>query len=265
MASKVFISWGGDLSKKLAEEINNWLPSVLQFVKPYFSPDDIEKGSRWESSIVNELDSSNVGIICLTKDNINRPWILFEAGALSKNFGKSNVCTILFNVDSADFSGPLTSFQATKFEKSDFKKLLQTINNTGGESKLSPTVLTEVFEMWWPRLEEKISNILSSNKIESKTDQRTERDILEEILELSRMSSKRDSRKRSPRHIIRRLIDLLIEMQHRSLMKDEKGIHFIDPVIENELPAIVEQLCYELDCLDVFERYKIQKNQLFFK
>lgn len=29
MASKVFISWGGDLSKRLAEEVKNWLPSVL--------------------------------------------------------------------------------------------------------------------------------------------------------------------------------------------------------------------------------------------
>ena len=94
MASKVFISWGGELSKRLAEEVRNWLPSVLQFVKPYFTPDDIEKGSRWESNIANELETSNVGIICLTKDNINRPWILFEAGALSKNFGKSKVCTI---------------------------------------------------------------------------------------------------------------------------------------------------------------------------
>lgn len=148
MASKVFISWGGELSKKLAEEIKNWLPSVLQFVKPYFTPDDIEKGARWESNIANELATSNVGIICLTKDNINRPWILFEAGALSKNFGKSNVCTILFNIESSQITGPLTSFQATKFDKADFKKLIKTINDTGNESKLDAKVLDDVFEMW---------------------------------------------------------------------------------------------------------------------
>lgn len=121
MASKVFISWSGDLSKKLAEEVRLWLPGVLQFVKPYFTPNDIEKGTRWSTEITNELENSNAGIICLTKDNINKPWILFEAGALSKNFGKANVCTILFNLDSADLTGPLTSFQATKFDKSDLK------------------------------------------------------------------------------------------------------------------------------------------------
>jgi hypothetical protein len=98
MASKVFISWSGELSKKLAEEVRMWLPGVLQFVKPYFTPNDIEKGTRWSTEIASELESSNAGIICLTKDNINKPWILFEAGALSKNFGKTNVCTILFNV-----------------------------------------------------------------------------------------------------------------------------------------------------------------------
>ena len=75
MATKVFISWGGDLSKKLAEELRKWLPSVLQFVKPYFTPDDIEKGTRWESHIAQELESSDVGVLCLTRDNIERPWI----------------------------------------------------------------------------------------------------------------------------------------------------------------------------------------------
>ena len=166
MASKVFISWGGNLSKRLAEEIKKWLPSVLQFVKPYFTPDDIEKGARWESNIAQELSSSNIGIICLTKDNINRPWILFEAGALSKNLEKSNVCTILFNVDSSEITGPLTCFQATKFDEADFKKLIKTINNTGGESKLDPAVLDEVFNMWWPRLKERIEQIIREYKDE---------------------------------------------------------------------------------------------------
>ena len=66
MASKVFISWGGNLSKRLAEEIKNWLPSVLQFVKPYFTPEDIEKGTRWESNIANELSNSDVGFLSST-------------------------------------------------------------------------------------------------------------------------------------------------------------------------------------------------------
>lgn len=97
MATKVFISWSGELSNKLAEAVRQWLPGVLQFVKPYFTPSDIEKGARWGSDILTELDSSDIGIICLTKENLEKPWILFESGALSKNFEKSRVCTLLFN------------------------------------------------------------------------------------------------------------------------------------------------------------------------
>jgi hypothetical protein len=43
---KVFISWSGDRSKQLAEAIHWWLPNVMQFVKPYFTPADIDKGRK---------------------------------------------------------------------------------------------------------------------------------------------------------------------------------------------------------------------------
>ncbi len=43
---KVFISWSGNNSKKLGETLRDWLPAVLQVVKPYFTPSDTEKGTR---------------------------------------------------------------------------------------------------------------------------------------------------------------------------------------------------------------------------
>lgn len=253
MASKVFISWSGDLSKKLAEEVRLWLPGVLQFVKPYFTPNDIEKGTRWSTEIASELESSNAGIICLTKDNINKPWILFEAGALSKNFGKANVCTILFNLDNADLTGPLTSFQATKFDKTDFKKLLITINNTGSESKLESAVLNDVFEMWWPKLEQKIKEILQNHVESSPNALRSEREILEEVLELTRISTKRFPRGRDiSRNAVRRLIDNFTEMQYR-LMKysgSKESMVFYD-----EMRMVVKDLCMEMDDPELYERF----------
>lgn len=257
MASKVFISWGGNLSKRLAEEIKKWLPSVLQFVKPYFTPDDIEKGARWESNIAQELSSSNIGIICLTKDNINRPWILFEAGALSKNLEKSNVCTILFNVDSSEITGPLTCFQATKFDEADFKKLIKTINNTGGESKLEPAVLDEVFNMWWPRLKERIEQIIREYKDEPHTEDRTEREILEEVLDLTRMYAKRSPRKSEARHALKRLLITLDNMQMRVPMMGE---HSSTEYFEELYPAI-EILCMELDCPSLFEEFMMRRRE----
>ena len=79
---RIFISWSGDLSRELGEAIRDWLPGVLQSVKPFFTPNDIEKGARWNKDISNELEQSSFGIFCLTKENLSRPWIMFEAGAL---------------------------------------------------------------------------------------------------------------------------------------------------------------------------------------
>lgn len=251
MASKVFISWGGELSKKLAAEISNWLPRVLQFVKPYFTPDDIEKGARWESHIAEELSSSNVGIICLTKDNFERSWILFEAGALSNNLGKSNVCTILFDVDSSNMKGPLTCFQATKFEKTDFKKLIQTINNTGGESQLDTSTLNDVFEMWWPKLEKNISEILSSNN-EVSVRKRSERDILEEILGLARMNAQQSPKKSTTlESSLNKLMNAYLEIE-RCLPRTCR--HEANVSI-NDFDEALSRLCMELDCMVLYNRF----------
>ncbi len=259
MASKVFISWSGDLSKKLAEEVRLWLPGVLQFVKPYFTPNDIEKGARWSTEIANELESSNAGIICLTKDNISKPWILFEAGALSKNFGKANVCTILFNLDSADLSGPLTSFQATRFDKTDFRKLLTTINNTGGESKLESAVLNDVFEMWWPKLEAKINELVNSHTVSATDNIRSDREILEEVLDLARVNSKRLPRRGEfSRQTVLRLVDALLEVQFR-LMKigDRESISLL-----HELRVPIKEMCYELDLPEVYKRFRTSQDEI---
>jgi hypothetical protein len=185
---KVFISWSGVTSKKVAEQIREWLPTVLQTVKPYFTPSDIEKGTRWSSDIAKELDDSKAGIFCVTKENINSQWLMFEAGAISKKVEQSLVCPILIGLDNSDISGPLTQFQTTLFEKSDFKKLVSDLNKANGDNKLEESVLLTVFEKFWPDLEEKISVILKTDGTASakEEDIRTDREILEEVLELSR-------------------------------------------------------------------------------
>ncbi len=224
LATKVFISWSGDLSKQLAESLRQWLPGVLQFVKPYFTPEDIEKGTRWGSDIVKELETSEIGILCLTSTNTESPWILFEAGALSKSLEKSRVCTVLFGLETTDLKGPLTIFQHTRFQKEDFRKLVKAINATGGDAKLEDTVFDGVFEMWWPKLAEKIDGILGSHKTGAAASNRSERDILEEILELTRINAKY---KRSPREIPPEIVIELVEGIDRMMMME--GPRFRDP------------------------------------
>jgi len=147
---RVFITWSGDRSRKLAEIIRKWLPGVLQSVKPYFSPDDVAKGARWFPEISKELDESRVGLLCITRDNLSAPWLLFEAGALGKNLEKSKVCPLLFGVEPTDLKGPLTQFQGARFTKVEFKQTVKMINGELGESGLSNDVFDGVFDMWRP-------------------------------------------------------------------------------------------------------------------
>ncbi|MBO0930000.1 toll/interleukin-1 receptor domain-containing protein [Fibrella aquatilis] len=184
----LFISWSGDDSKAIAQLLKNWIPKILQAVKPYFTPSDIEKGAKWETEITKKLNECNIGIICLTSENKEKPWILFEAGALSNKLDKSKVCPLLFGLSNSDLTGPLATFQTTIFVKDEFKKLMQTINNQLGDNVLADNTFQELFDTFFPKLESDVSSILSkTNALKiSPSPVRSDRDILDEILELTR-------------------------------------------------------------------------------
>ncbi len=185
---KVFISWSGEKSQKLAEALKDWLPAVIQAVKPYFTPEDIEKGARWSSEISKELEESRIGIICLTRTNLNASWIMFEAGALAKSIKKSRVIPILFDVEPSELQGPLLQFQATSFNKKDFFKLIKTINSALEENSLEVKVLESVFDKWWSEIEKTVTNILENSKNIEELEPRSDRELLEEILDITRAS-----------------------------------------------------------------------------
>lgn len=181
---KIFISWSGKRSQALANAIRDWLPNVIQAIEPWVSADDIDKGSRWSTDIAIQLEESKIGIICLTPENLEAQWILFEAGALSKTLKKTYVCPYLFEVEPADIKGPLVQFQSTRANKNDTLKLIHTINQALEDEALPKEKLNEAFEVWWPKFEKSLENI---PYIETKQEpQRSDREILEEILELVR-------------------------------------------------------------------------------
>jgi hypothetical protein len=207
---KVFISWSGDLSKALAEIMRGWIPAVLQAAKPYFSPDDIAKGARWSAEVAAELEASRIGLVCLTSDNLDAPWIMFESGALSKSLGKSKVCPILFGAQPSDLKGPLVQFQAAKFEKGEIERVVRMMNAELGESALAPDVLGTVFEMWWPRLQKQVEAELSKPTAVPKSAERSERELIQEILELTRSNAMNAGRPRTVGQVSPRAIDDLL-------------------------------------------------------
>jgi hypothetical protein len=155
-------------------------------VRPYFSPDDVAKGTRWATEIARELEACRVGLICLTPDNLTEPWLMFEAGALAKSLDSSRVCPLLFGgVEPSDLTGPLAQFQSARFEAAEVKRVLRTINAAMEDSALPTDVLNTVFEKWWPELERDIATELERAP-QQRRHVRPEREILQELLELSR-------------------------------------------------------------------------------
>lgn len=125
----------------------------------------------------------------VTPDNMDAPWLTFEAGALSRTLDQTFVCPYLFDIRPSDLRGPLVQFQAAE----DTRRLVFTINNALLDSALAAKHLERAFDAFWPDLESSLARIKNSVKSEHPRVERSEREILEEILGLVREQAKRGS------------------------------------------------------------------------
>lgn len=178
----VFLSWSGPRSKSAAEAFCEWLPQIIQNVKPFYSPNDIEKGARWSEEIRTKLESIHYGLIFLTPENQHAPWIQFEAGALSK-LDRSRVVPIVLDMRPADVTGPLAQLQVVSFNKTDIFKLVREINSSLGELAADEKALEKLLESLWPGLESGLKAAISIAPGIEVPDQRDSDEILDEILE----------------------------------------------------------------------------------
>lgn len=159
---KIFISWSGNKSKEVAQLFGEWLQDVIQVVEPWFSSRDIEKGTVWFTEISDQLAKTNLGIICLTKNNKNEPWILFESGALVKGLKTNRVFTFLIDIKPEEIKGPLAQFNHTFPNKDSILQMLIAINKSGdNDSFLKEERLKKIFDKYWPEFDEKFQHILS--------------------------------------------------------------------------------------------------------
>jgi hypothetical protein len=183
MGNTVFISWSGERSRYVAEALRGWLPVVLQAANPWMSAQDAEKGTRWEPEIMSKLEESDIGIVCLTPQNLDSPWLLFEAGALAKKIGKSRVCTYLLDLTPAEVPPPMGMFQHTVIARDETRKLLEAINNSQAKP-IGKDILDASFSALWPSLEEKIKAIPQAQ--EPAKPVRSLNDMMEELLAITR-------------------------------------------------------------------------------
>lgn len=155
---RIFASWSGEDSRAAAELFRDWLPNVLQEVEVWVSSQDISKGEKWSESLWASLSDHQFGILLVTKTNFSAPWILFEAGALSKSV-KSLVIPILCNLGRTDIaSSPLNQFQNATASREDIYQVVASINDAC-ERRLTRERLRSTLDKWWPDFEQEFGKI----------------------------------------------------------------------------------------------------------
>lgn len=169
----------------MATVLRDWLPQVINAVEPFLSS-DIDAGARWQSEVAAELEKTDFGILCVTAENQQAPWLNFEAGALAKAMDASRVVPLAIGLSPAEIQNPLGQFQAQPLNQTGMGKIVSTINSA--LSRPLPTERVEkAMSKWWPDFESEIQKIeqqLSLDVVEEPV--RSDRELLEDILDTVR-------------------------------------------------------------------------------
>ena len=125
---KVFLSWSGQYSKQVATLFANWIPCVIQEIEIFMSTEAISAGDRWNDVITDALDDIDFGLLFVTEENKEKPWLLFEAGALAKNVSRSKVIPIIIDASELELSrSPLFAFQHVGMTKDGVSRVMRSI------------------------------------------------------------------------------------------------------------------------------------------
>jgi hypothetical protein len=178
---RIFTSWSGERSKAAALGLKSLLQDLFEDAVQVFVSDHISPGEAWAKRLGTELEESEFGILCLTQENFQAPWLLFEAGAIAKKFGTSRIVPYLIDqLPSASERSPLAQFQHVRADHEGTHRLVETINSIRENPKPMDR-LERSFAKWWPDLEQTL-NVLQGS-IQNQPVVRSDRELLETILQ----------------------------------------------------------------------------------
>lgn len=178
---QVFISWSGNVSRGVAETLASFIQHVVRGVNTFISTQDIDAGDRWEARVSEELERTHHAILCVTRDNQSSPWLNYEAGALGKGLGRAKVIPYTLGFPPSEMQvGPLSRFQGVKNDEAGTWSLVRTLNRAMS-SPNDEEFVREDFDLWWPRLQQKMSEVLAEDPNATERNAPSERDLLLEM------------------------------------------------------------------------------------
>lgn len=186
---RIFVSWSQERSRAVASILHGFLPRIVQALEPWMSERDIDSGARWQQEIGDRLATTDVGICVVTRENVHRPWLNFEAGAISKSMRRSRLIPFRFDLAQSELSGPIAQFQGRGCTRDEVFAMLSDLNGMLDEKALSEVHLADTFERYWTSISDEFEKVRVDPKLRPAPDgipQRSDRDVMEEILGLTR-------------------------------------------------------------------------------
>lgn len=153
---RVFLSWSGQRSRMVASALHQLLPSMLHSVTCWMSDNDIPKGKPWFEELTRELNTIVFAVVCVTKENLKSPWMLWESGFLSSasKLGDRHIVPLALGMKKDSLGGPLAVYQAADTSRDDFLRVVRRINESvEKERQIALGVLETTFGYVWPDLE----------------------------------------------------------------------------------------------------------------
>lgn len=180
----IFVSWSGSLSQAVALALDEWLPNLFHDADVFVSSRDIQAGARWSTELAQRLERTSYGIICVTQDNQQAPWLNFEAGALAKSVDDAYVTPLAIDLLPSEIQIPLGQFQSLAINKAGISDLVRSINAANSGTKLEAARLETIFEKFWPDLELAFAAALeaANGNAGAGPATRSEADMLQEIV-----------------------------------------------------------------------------------
>jgi len=151
-----------------------------------------------------KLKNTDFGILCVTAENQQAPWLNFEAGALAKAVDANRVVPLAIGLSPAEIQLPLAQFQAQPLTQVGMGKIVSTVNSALSKP-LPAERVDKAMGKWWPDLESEIRDIEQRLILDVvKEPVRSDRQLLEDILNDVRGLVRRSDRRilNAPRSLI---------------------------------------------------------------
>jgi hypothetical protein len=160
----VFLCWSGENSRshQIAKILDKRIPEILQTADTFLSSADIPPGTHWMDELMRAINNNSFGILCITPENKEYPWLHFEAGALWRGGEKDRrVCPLLYDLRPAQISGPLSQLQGKELlNRDEFFEVVKAVNQYGALHKIEDeSRLRGYFDRVWPDIQNDLSNV----------------------------------------------------------------------------------------------------------